>query len=255
MKKLLALALGAALLTVSGAARAADDPFAGWTEAQMKAKIKMLMQENAELKAKPAAASSTAPAKAEAPAPVTTTAAPAAKKAPKPLVLDDFEGDMAKNGVAWYSGCDKGGLGSTISPDPFVAAKGGSKDSPGHCGHVKGHLGTSKDPWPWATLSLKATDPDISAYSAISFWVKGDGKTYHLLMGRTAVKDYAHYYAEFTAPKDWTKVTLPLASFTQPATWGEKVPMAWNDLEKYDFMPVTNDEDFEFSIDDVTLLP
>jgi hypothetical protein len=263
MKKLLALALGAALLPL--AARAAADPYAGWTEAQFKAKIKMLTDENAVLKAK-ASTPSTAPAAsapstpAAAPSPITLPASvlvvqePVAK-ASKPYLLDDFEGAMAKNGQPWYSGCDTGNLGSTVSPDPFVPAKGGSKDSPGHSGRIKGHLGTEKAPWPWATLSLKMNGQDLTPYSAISVWVKGNGGSYRLLLGRTAVKDFAHFVTVFNAPKDWTKMTFPLSAFKQPDTWGEKIPMAWNDVEKIDFMPLDNDKDYDISIDDLTLLP
>jgi len=240
MKKLLALALGAALLPL--AARAAEDPFAGWSDAQLKVKILQLQKENSELKAK----LSSAPA-----AGATATAA----KAKAPMLLDDFEGDTAKNGQGWWSGCDDNKLGTTLQPQPWAAEKGGSKDSPGHAGHIKGHFGTAKEPWPWASASLKITDPDLSGYSAISFWTKGDGQKQRLVISRAAVKDFAHYYVEFTAPKAWTKVSIPLSSFAQPATWGEKVPMAWNDVEKIDFMPLANDADYDIWFDDITLVP
>lgn len=238
MKKLLALVLGAALLPLS--VRAAEDPFAGWSDAQLKVKILQLQKENGELKAKLSAA----PA----------AAAPAAK-AKGAMLLDDFEGTMAKNGQSWYVGCDDNKLGTVINPQPFVTEKGGSKDSPGHSARVKGHFGANREPWPWATLSLKLADPDLSGYSAISFWVKGDGQKQRLLLGRSAVKDFAHYYVEFTAPKAWTKVSIPFNTLAQPASWGEKVPMAWTDCEKIDFMPLTNDADFDFQIDDLALVP
>jgi hypothetical protein len=240
MKKLLALALGITLLPL--AARAADDPFAGWSEAQLKVKILQLQKENSDLKAK----LTSAPA---------ASASASAAKAKGAMLVDDFEGATAKNGQGWYSGCDDNKLGTTLEPSPFAAEKGGSKESPGHSARIHGHFGSAKAPWPWATLSLKLTDPELSGYSAISFWVKGDGQRYRLMIGRSAVKDFANYAAEFDAPKAWTKVTLKLNDFAQPSTWGEKVPMAWNDCEKLDFGPITNDADYDFQIDDVTLVP
>ena len=64
-------------------------------------------------------------------------------------------------------------------------------------------------------MSLPLSDQDLRGYSAIRFNVKGDGGTYRLQLGRTAVKDYAYPQADFTAGKDWAPVTIQLSSFAQ----------------------------------------
>jgi hypothetical protein len=235
MKKLLRLAAVGVLAGLPLLGRGADDPFAGWTEQQLKVKIMQLMKENKELKAKLAGAGA---------------AAAAAPKATADLLLDDFEGPVAKNGQSWWNGCDNGGLGTTLEPQPYAPSPGGKS---GSCNRIHGHFGANREPWPWAQTGLKLTNPDLSGYSGVSFWVKGDGGRHKVQLQRAAVKDFAHFYAEFTAPKTWTKVSIPFSQFTQPATWGEKVPVAWNDVESIQFMPGTPDADYDFSIDDLYL--
>ena len=237
--KFLPLALAAGLALAPMLLKA-DDPFAGWSDAQLKTKILQLQRENAALKSKGGDA-------AAAPA------AASSAKATANLLLDDFEGATAKNGNAWWAGCDDNKLGTTLQPQPWAPSPGGSKDSPGHCGRIHGHFGTSKAPWPYATLALALSNPDISGYSAVRFWAKGDGGTVRVQLCKLAVKDYASHEATFTAGSDWTLVTLPLSSFKQP-NWGKPVGDVFNDVEKIAFGPVDGDKDYDFSIDDLTLL-
>lgn len=239
MKTLLSLALGLALLAPS--ARAAEDPFAGWSEAQLKVKILQLHKENTELKAKLAA-------------PSASSGQASVAKASKEMLLDDFEGDMAKNGKAWWGGCDENKLGTTLAPQPWVATKGGSKASPGKAGRISGTYGKNQEPWPWASLSLALADPNIAGYSALRFNVKGDGKAYVTRLARSAVKDFAHYAATFTAGKAWTTVTLKLSDFAQPS-WGAAVSGGFTDVEKIEFSPTVNEQPYDLWIDDVTLVP
>jgi hypothetical protein len=233
--KFLSLAL-AASLALAPALLKADDPFAGWSDAQLKTKILQLQKENADLKAKGGAA----------------VAAPSAK-ATADLLLDDFEGATAKNGSAWWAGCDDNKLGTTLLPQPWAPEKGGSKDSPGHSGRIHGHYGSQKAPWPWASLALALTNPDISGYSALRFWAKGDGSTVRVQVGKVAVKDFATHESQFKTSADWTLVTLPLDGFKQP-NWGKAVGDVFNDVEKISFGPVDGDKDYDISIDDLTLV-
>lgn len=237
MKTLLGLALGLALLPLT--ARAADDPFAGWSPAQLKVKVLQLQKENSDLKAQISAA---APA-----------VAPAAKAASE-VLLDDFEAADPKNGKAWWAGCDDNKLGTTISPLPWAPSKGGSTLSPGHSGHISGTYGKAEAPWPWASLALTLNNQDLRGYSALRFNVKGDGKLYVVRACRAAVKDFAFHAANFTATKDWSSVTIKLSDFAQP-NWGAPVPAEFSDVEKLEFSPTVNEQSYDLSIDDVTLVP
>lgn len=239
--KLIGLVLAGALALSPALAKAADDPFEGWSPAQLKVKVLQLQKENSELKAKLSAA------------PAAGAAVATAKAATADMLLDDFEGDTAKNGQTWWAGCDDNKLGTTLSPNPWVAEKGGSKLSPGRSGRIKGHFGKTEAPWPWASMSLKMANPDLRGYSAIRFNVKGDGGKYRVQLCKSSVTDYAYHSADFEAPKDWTPVTIKLSDIVQP-DWGAKVGNAFEDVEKITFMPITGDKDYDFSIDDLTLV-
>lgn len=239
----------AGIFALATLAHADKDPFEGWTPQQLKVKVLQLQKENKELKDKLAAA----------PAPATTAAsasAPAAASAvTKDLLLDNFEADLASNGQSWWSGCDTDKIGTTLDPQPFVAEKGGSPASPGRSGRIHGKLGTDSghEPWPWASFALTLASPDISGYSAVSFYAKGDGGKYTIQLCKTAVKDFANYQAQFMAPKEWTKVTLKLSEFAQPS-WGAPVAAVFTDVEKVQLNPTVGGAAYDFSIDDLTLV-
>ena len=95
---------------------------------------------------------------------------------------------------------------------------------------------------------------DMSEFKAIEFWAKGDGKNYDVMVYPSQVTDYAQFRHAFTAPKAWAKVHMDLATFSQP-DWGAKVPQDFSSVKEIQFAPsAMNDEDFDLSIDDVTLV-
>ena len=234
------------LLAMSVAVYAEKDAFDGWTPQQLKVKVLQLQKENKDLKDKLVGMPAVS-AVASAP----KTASPSTAKSD--LVLDDFEADTARNGMAWWSGFDDNKLGTTLQPAPFVAAKGGSPMSPGHSGRIHGKMGANHEPWPWATLALPLASEDLRPYSAISFYAKGDGQKHNVVLCKREVKDFCYHSAQFTAGKDWAKVSLKFSDFAQ-ANWGAQVPGVFSDVEKIQFTPGTPEAPFDFSIDDVTLV-
>jgi hypothetical protein len=242
MKKIAVLSLA---LLLASPAFADKDPFEGWTPQQLKVKVLQLQKENRDLKEK----LSMAPVASTA-----ITSAPAAAPAKADLVLDNFEADMAGNGMTWWTGCDDNKLGTSLAPQPWAAEKGGSPVTPGRSGRIKGHMGTNQAPWPWASMALALSSEDLRGYSAVSFYAKGDGGKHKVSLGKREVKDFAYPVAEFSAPKAWTKVSIKLSDFAQPS-WGAPItPLAYQDVEKIQFMPGTNDADYDFQIDDLTLV-
>ncbi len=179
----------------------------------------------------------------------------------KKLLVDDFEKGAAVNklGGEWMTDCDKNNLGTTLSPMPFTPTKGGHKGSVKYAAHISGHFGKSAAPWPYvaltATLTAGGGAVDLSQFKAIEFWQKGDGKVYSLALGRAAVQDYCNFREEFKSTPTWTKVTLKLSDFTQPA-WGKQVPYKLSDITNMTFSPGASfsDEDYDLWVDDVTLV-
>jgi peptidoglycan/xylan/chitin deacetylase (PgdA/CDA1 family) len=184
--------------------------------------------------------------------------ASAIQAAPSKAVLkvDDFESFAPSFGAGWGEACD--GYGKTkLSPVPFSPLPGGSPLSPGHCAGMKGYLPALQAPWPWALLSLSldggGNPVDLSAYQALRFYTRGDGKTHTVALNKASVTDYCDFQANFTSPAQWTLVTLPFSDFTQPS-WGRQLERKFNDVLKLSFSPGAGDSDFDFRIDDVEFL-
>jgi hypothetical protein len=77
---------------------------------------------------------------------------------------------------------------------------------------------------------------DISGYTGVKFWTKGDGKIYHIKLPYTKdtlcdTKDVgsftAHndYKVTFTASATWTLMEFPFTAFKQATGWGTVVPL------------------------------
>lgn len=179
-----------------------------------------------------------------------------ARAADDVVKLDDLDGDDNLVSTAWWSGCDKNGLGTVLAPDPFQPSAGGSPTSPKRFARIHGHFGKSQPPHPWAQMSL-ALDPagktvDLSMFRAIRFSAKGKGQA-KLLVGRAAVQDFADYAFTFPLTEKWTQVEVPLADLRQPS-WGKPVAMAFTDVKGFRFEPATADADFDIGIDDLSLV-
>ena len=165
----------------------------------------------------------------------------------KVLPVEKFDGTGPRLGSSWETYIDDHKLGTKVNP--FVTVKEGSpKSAKGH-GLFSGHVGKNKEPWPWATLDLPFNDDgpkDLSGYTSLRFYAKGDGKKYRARLGRVAVEDYCDFEHIFVAPKEWTRITLPLDKFTQPK-WGKQVPRSFKDVNRIGFLALApgDDEDFE----------
>jgi hypothetical protein len=171
----------------------------------------------------------------------------------KTLPVEKFDGTGPKLGNSWETYHDNNALGTKVNPF-LVVTKDSPKGAKGH-GHFSGHMGKSKDPWPWAVLDLDfgSDGPkDLSGYTSLRFYVKGDGKKYRVRLGRVAVEDYCDYEFTFVAPKEWTLVTAPLNKFTQPK-WGKQVPPGFKDVTKIGFLALApgDDEDFDLRFTEV----
>jgi hypothetical protein len=183
------------------------------------------------------------------------------KKGKKTLLIDDFEKGTTTNALngQWGTDCDKYGLGTTVNPNPFQVAGGGHRGSAKHSAHIWGHFGRSVAPWPYvalvSTLASGGAAVDVSQFKGIEFWVKGNGKTYTLMLDSSSVQDYCYYRKEFKATATWSKVFLKFSDFTQPL-WGKPLPLKVTDLTNITFSVGSSfsDEDYDLWVDDVALV-
>ena len=83
---------------------------------------------------------------------------------------------------------------------------------------------------------------NLSSKSAISFWTKGDGKTYQVMFWAKS-KGALPLLKSFTAGPEWTQVVLPLSDFGADG----------HDLKAIMFAGLAIPGSFRFLIDDVRL--
>ncbi|GEM_PF-2236690 len=173
------------------------------------------------------------------------------------FLVSDFEDQKLTHALTgtWVESFDQNNLGTTLTPHPLELAPGGPGDSK-FALRIHGHFGRNVAPWPYVDVRAPFEKTDLSAFSSIRFWVKGDNKKYVLALVRTAVTDYCHYRAVFTATSTWQQIELPLDAFFQPS-WGKSMPKSWQDITAFSFQPDVslNDESFDLTIDNIELIP
>jgi imidazolonepropionase-like amidohydrolase len=150
--------------------------------------------------------------KTEAPKAAATAAAPAAPEASVEVLVSDFEGGQATASVGgWVQSTDKLAGGQSIAANAVVSGgAGGSQKALEISGEVKAGF-----PYPWAGMMFHpAKQPmapaDFSRHSGISFWTKGDGKTYQFLVFATRLGQMPAQKS-FAAGPEWTLHTFTFA--------------------------------------------
>jgi Carbohydrate binding domain (family 11) len=181
----------------------------------------------------------------------------AAPAAPKTWLVENFESPQGSSGGFWCA-FDHNGLGTKVSPDPFVLTPGGAPPTPGHFARYFGSIGDNRPPYSWAQLQVflnQAKGPaDLRGFRSVRFWAKGDGGRYAVVLSKQTVTDYDHFRQEFVATSDWTQIALPISGFAQ-AGWGKKLPAVFDDVTQIQFSPAGFSRQFDVSIDDVELSP
>ncbi|HRU38741.1 MAG TPA: CIA30 family protein, partial [Candidatus Goldiibacteriota bacterium] len=135
------------------------------------------------------------------------TFTPTSTQTPSSVLLDDMEdGNNTNNwGGNWYK---YQGTNSTITPDPFAMTAGGMTGSAAYRAQI---TGTINDYGGMGTnLNASETAVDLSSYTAVEFWVMGNGGTYWFQFTQPSITDGDNFGVTFTAPATWTKVTVPI---------------------------------------------
>ncbi len=143
-------------------------------------------------------------------------AAPATAPAAQPPAsgeISDFEDGTLKTafGSGWQESTDKlAGGNSVVQKEVVAGGAGGSGKSLAISGEVKAGFG-----FPWSgMIFFPGAQPmgpaDLSKFSGVSFWTKGDGRSYQLLLFATHLGRIPAQKS-FTAGPDWQQVTVPFA--------------------------------------------
>jgi hypothetical protein len=96
---------------------------------------------------------------------------------------------------------------------------------------------------------------DVSQYGALTFFAKGDGKSYQVKVEMASVEDYDYHQFVFTAPPEWRQFVIPLSLFKQQG-WGQLVPFTRIDVRTVAWASVGPhcDDSVQLSIDRVAFV-
>jgi endoglucanase len=105
----------------------------------------------------------------------------------------------------------------------------------------------------WVAKPDAAELARLKTATSISFKVKGDGKTYKIMLPISSVTNYCYHLKTFIATTTETTITVNISEFAQP-DWGAQVPLNKSLLEQIQWQ--TNDNftgAFSLSISELTL--
>jgi imidazolonepropionase-like amidohydrolase len=129
-------------------------------------------------------------------------------------LVSDFEADNLETrfGVGWMESTDKfrGGTSSV----KFQRAAGGANDSKG-CLRVEGNLCEREPHWA-GVMFFPGTAPmapaNLSAKKTITFWAKGDGQKYSIMIF-TKARGFSASMKPFIAGDEWTQQRFTIRDF------------------------------------------
>ncbi len=146
-------------------------------------------------------------------APRTAAETAPAAQVPASGEISDFEDGTlaARFGSGWQESTDKlaGGV-SVVQKEVVAGGAAGTGKSLAISGEVKAGFS-----YPWSgMIFFPAATPmapvDLSKFSGVSFWTKGDGRAYQLMLFATRLGRMPAQKA-FTAGSDWQQVTVPFS--------------------------------------------
>lgn len=180
---------------------------------------------------------------------------------------DCEDGNKTKYGSYWFSFNDNANGGkSIVTPDPtapaFTMTKGGANgtDSAAMISYTLGKGTLSYDPFVGFGFSLDTTkNPltkkeiarDLSNYTGISFWHKGDA---HILeIALDTITDDCNFNVNVAQHTEWTLVVLPWKKFKQ-YTWGKARTWDAARITKFQWKQQKSSGTGEIWIDEIQLI-
>lgn len=142
-------------------------------------------------------------------------ALPSAPAGSESGVVSTFDGGkVAANYGSWITGSDAMQGGKSIAKMEVV--DGGAENSKGAL-RVTGEI-IPGAPFTWAgALFVPGSSPvdpvNLSSKKVISFWAKGDGKTYAIAVGTQAKQNQMPAIKTFVAGAEWKQYSFPISAF------------------------------------------
>jgi hypothetical protein len=173
-----------------------------------------------------------------------------------PMLIDNFEAgnNTSLLGTAWasYSDAAVGGK-STCHISIIDGGANGTRKALRLTGSVKpdfqyGFAGAG------VALSRNGHAQDLTSYSGIRFWAKGDGNTYQVRLQCTAVRDHNDFAYSFVAGKAWTPVSVRFSELAQSQYFGTQIEWTGRDVAGIAFQTAQPPEySYSLEIDEISI--
>jgi len=163
----------------------------------------------------------------------------------EPGLISDFESGTpsAMFGLGWIA--NSGSLLGGHKPEVKIFVTDGGANNSQKALQITGEIRPGVFGWSGAMFvpgSRPMAPVNLSGKSGVSFWTKGDGRTYQLML-LSKSKGPLPLSKSFTAASEWKQVTIPLATLGTDGS----------DLEGIMFAELAIPGRFSFEIDDVRL--
>ena len=176
-----------------------------------------------------------------------------AAQAATPIVVDDFEdGDLtSKAGTNWYKISDSIAGGSS-RPELEVVADGAGRSK--RSLRLSGTLTSDFKFGPFAGVgvSIASETRDLSGYTGIRFYARGDGGKYRISVPCAAVRDHNEFGKDFTAGPAWRLYSFPFSQLAQQPGWGSPVRWSGRDVQGVELVATGGARGFNMQIDQIS---
>lgn len=163
------------------------------------------------------------------------------------LLVADFEAGNSNN---WYRISDKiAGGSSSVKIEVIDGGAAKSKKAL----RMTGTLTADFQYGPFAGMgsTVDKNGKDLSGYTGVRFYARGDGATYRVSIPSVAVKDHNEYGKEFVAGRAWRLVQIPFAQLKQ-GDWGGKTKWTGKDIRGVEVTANGPPRSFQLDIDHVS---
>jgi sialate O-acetylesterase len=132
----------------------------------------------------------------------------------KPTRLSDFDDGSARNALGGYFSYN-----FRDSPEASFELAAPGRGGHGYAAHVTGHLDASDDSRLSVRFQADGSPVDLSAYSGIRFWVRGNGM-FRFRSLQSTITDWDDYSTSLLrASSDWAPITIWFRDLRQEG-WG-----------------------------------
>jgi hypothetical protein len=183
-----------------------------------------------------------------------TKTTPTAKTTVPKQMLLNFEGKVTPDQLFWIAVTDsvmkgKSRASITIAPDGANSTKQSLK--------ITGSVIMGTNPYVMFAGAGNRFDGgkavyDVTSFTGIKFWAKGDGNTYRIDLPAAAVTDFMFHSFSFTPPTgEWKEFKVPFIGFKQ-MPFGKKVQWTGTDVQGVQFFTVGGPiEKFTLQVDEI----